>query len=106
MSELAVTFDEMTVLSEGGADVFVVNLNDREEAPPYYVTVNGRRFSFTGETFLIHGHSAIMPDWVHEHEAEGRLVLLGERDDRYVRYVHDPREIEDEQEEAEEAAAS
>ena len=106
MSELAVTFDDMTVLSEGGADVFVVNLNNREEAPPYYVTVNGRRFSFTGDTFLIQGHSAVMPAWVREHEAEGRLVLLGERDDRYVRYVHDPHEIEDVEEETEEEAAS
>ncbi len=106
MSELAVTFDEMTVLSEGGTDVFVVNLNDREQPPPYYVSVSGRRFSFTGDTFLIQGHSALLPDWVREHEAEGHIVLLCERDDRYMRYVHDPNEIEDEEEEAEEAAAS
>ena len=90
MSELAVTFDEMTVLTEGGADVFVVNLNDSDEPSPYYVAVSGRRFSFEGATFLIQGHSAVMPDWVREHEAEGRLVLLGEREDRYLRYVHDP----------------
>ena len=108
MSELAVTFDEMTVLSEGGADVFVLNLNDREDVPPYYVTVNGQRFSFTGDTFLVQGHSAVMPDWVREHEAAGRLVLLAERDDRYIRYVHDPHALEDDEDDEDpaEAAAS
>ena len=100
MSELDVTFDDMTVLTEGGADVFVVNLNDSDEPPPYYVAVSGRRFSFEGATFLIQGHSALMPEWVREHAAEGRLVLLGERDDRYLRYVHDPaEEMEDDEEE-------
>ena len=96
MSELAVTFDDMTVLSEGGADVFVVNLNGRGEPPPYYVDVGDRRFRFEGATFLIQGHSAILPGWVREHEDGGRLVLLGERDDRYLRYVHDPAAEEDE----------
>ena len=43
---------------------------------------------------------------VREHEAEGHLVLLGERDDRYMRYVHDPAAIEDDEDEAEETAAS
>ena len=100
MSELDVTFDDMTVLTEGGADVFVVNLNDSDEPPPYYVAVSGRRFSFEGATFLIQGHSALMPEWVREHAAEGRLVLLGEREDRYLRYVHDPaEEMEDDEEE-------
>ena len=100
MSELDVTFDDMTVLSEGGADVFVVNLNESDEPPPYYVAVSGRRFSFEGATFLIHGHSALMPEWVREHAAEGRLVLLGERDDRYLRYIHDPaEEMEDDEDE-------
>ena len=100
MSELDVTFDDMTVLTEGGADVFVVNLNDSDEPPPYYVAVSGRRFSFEGATFLIQGHSALMPEWVREHAAEGRLVLLGERDDRYLRYVHDPaEEMEDDEQE-------
>ena len=99
MSELAVTFDDMTVLTEGGADVFVVNLNNIDEPPPYYVEVAGRKFSFDGATFLIHGHSAVMPEWVREHESEGRLVLLGEREDRYLRYVHDPMaEMEDDEE--------
>jgi hypothetical protein len=107
VSELAVSFDEMTVLSEGGADVFLVNLNDTEETPPYYIAVNGRRFSFEGLTFLIQGHSAVMPAWVRENEAEGRLVILGERDDRYLRYVYDPQaELEEDEDDAEEAAAS
>ena len=100
MSELDVTFDDMTVLTEGGADVFVVNLNASDEPPPYYDEVGGRRFSFEGATFLIQGHSVVMPEWVREHEAEGRLVLLGEREDRYLRYVHDPaEELEEDEEE-------
>lgn len=103
MSEVEVGFDDLTVLSEGEADVFVLNFNGDDGPPPYYVTVNGRRFSFTGETFLIFGHSASLADWVREQEAEGMLVLLGERDDRYLRYVHDPAA---ELEEAEEAAAA
>lgn len=97
MSELAVTFDDMTVLSEGGADVFVVNLNGSDEPPPFYVDVSGRRFGFDGATFLIHGHSARLPQWIREHEGEGRLVLLGERDDRYLRYVFDPAEVMDDE---------
>ena len=103
MSEVEVGFDDLTVLSEGDADVFVLNFNGEAGPPPYYVTVNGRRFSFTGETFLIFGHSASLSSWVREQEAEGMLVLLGERDDRYLRYVHDPAA---ELEEAEEAAAA
>ncbi|MYE46563.1 MAG: hypothetical protein F4X25_07395 [Chloroflexi bacterium] len=103
MSEIEVGFDDLTVLSEGDADVFVLNFNGEDGPPPYYVTVNGRRFSFTGDTFLIFGHSASLSSWVREQEAEGMLVLLGERDDRYLRYVHDPAA---ELEEAEEAAAA
>jgi len=111
MSEIAVTFDEMTVLSEGDVDIFVVNLNDVEGPAPYYVDVGERRFHFTGETFLIFGHSAILSAWVREQEAEGRLVLLGDRGDRYLRYLHDPaEELEDEGDEegagAVEAAAT
>ena len=105
VSEVEVGFDDLTVLSEGEADVFVLNLNGEEGPPPYYVTVNGRRFSFTGETFLIFGHSAMLSDWVREQEAEGMLVLLAEREDRYLRYVHDPA-AELEEAESEAAAAS
>ena len=107
MSEVEVGFDELTVLSEDEADVFVLNLNDDEEPPPYYVTVDGRQFHFTGETFLIFGHSAVMSDWIREQEEQGLLVLLGERDGRYLRYVHDPQAaLEEADEDAEDAAAA
>lgn len=105
MSEVEVGFDDLTVLSEGDADVFVLNFNGDDGPPPYYVTVNSRRFSFTGETFLIFGHSARLASWVREQEEAGMLVLLGERDDRYLRYVHDPA-AELEEAAAEEAAAA
>ena len=90
MSELEVGFDDLTVLSEGGADVFVLNLNGADAPPPYYLSVAGRRFAFTGETFLIQGHSAGLAGWVREQDERGALPLLAERGDRYLRYVHEP----------------
>ena len=89
-TDVAVTFEDMTVLSEAGIDVFVLNWNDSEEVPPYYVDVDGRRFAFTATTFLVIGHSSELPAWVREQEQEGRLPLLVERDGRYLRYVYDP----------------
>ncbi len=90
VTELAVGFDDMVVLSEGGVDVFVLNLDADPEVPPYYIDVAGRRFAFSGVTFLVRGHSAQLSQFVREHEAEGRLLLLGERRDRYFAYVFDP----------------
>ena len=90
LSELAVGFDDLTVLSEGDSDIFVINLNEDDAPPPYYITVNERRFSFTGETFLIFGHSATLSNWAQEQETLGLLPLLAERDDRYLRYTHNP----------------
>lgn len=107
MSELEVGFDDLTVLSEGESDVFVLNLNGDDQPPPYYITVNGRRFSFTGDTFLIFGHSASLSNWAREQQEQGLLPLLAERDDRYLRYLHDPAAaLEEEDEEAEAAAAA
>lgn len=106
MSELEVSLDDLTVLSEGDADVFVLNLNGDPETPPYYVTVGGRRFSFSGDTFLIFGHSATMSDWVREQEEQGMLPLLVERDDRYLRYVHDPNAELEEEDAGKQAAAT
>ena len=105
MSELEVSFDDLTVLSEGDTDVFVLNLNGDPGPPPYYLTVGGRRFSFTGDTFLIFGHSATMSGWIREQEEQGILPLLAEREDRYLRYVHDPSEELEEEDAEQEAAA-
>lgn len=100
MSSLAVSFDDMTVLSEDGIDVFVLNLNEGPEPPPYYVDVDGRRFHFSGETFLVFGHSAVLPRYVREHEEQDELVLVVERDGRYMPYLFDPHEDDDEDDEA------
>lgn len=89
-TELAVGFDDMTVLSEGGVDVFLLDWVQAEDVPPYYIDVAGRRFAYTAVTFLTKGHSAQLPDFVRAQEAEGKLVILVEREGRYLAYVHDP----------------
>ena len=96
---IEVTFDDMTVLSEGGVDVFVLDWRG-EHSPPYYVDVAGRRFAFTASTFLLEGHSALLADYVREQESEGRTMLLVERESRYYVYLDDPAA------EAEDAAAT
>jgi len=87
-----VGFDELDLLTDGGAEVFVLTLNERAAPPPYYVTAEGRRFSYTGNTFMLLGRGAELPRFVAEREEEGVLVLLVERHDRYLAYVHDPAE--------------
>lgn len=88
--DVEVRFEDMTVLSEDGVDVFVFPW-DADGAPPaFYVTVDGRRFQFTSQTFPYRGHGAVMPRYLREEEAEGRIPLLVERGDRYYVYSHDP----------------
>jgi hypothetical protein len=103
-TEIAVTFDDMTVLSEEGVDVFVLNWNDEEDPPPYYVDVGDRRFAFSSSTFQVNGHGPWLPGQLREHEAEGRIPLLVERDDRYYLYLHDPDEGAEEDEDVAEGA--
>lgn len=88
-TEISVTFDDLTVLSEGGVDVFVLDWDGGEQPPPYFVYVGERRFEFTASTLLVSGHSALLPAWVREQESEGRIPLLVERDERYYLYLHD-----------------
>ena len=97
-TEIAVGFDDMTVLSEGGVDVFLLNMDDFEDVPPYYVDVAGRRFSYSSTTFPTKGHSAHLPRFIAEQEAAGNLVVLGERNDRYIAYVHDPNAVSEDEE--------
>ena len=99
-TEIEVTFDDMTVLSEDEIDVFVLNWNDVEDPPPYYVDLADRRFAFTSTTLLVVGHRAVLADYVREQEAEGRIPLLVERDERYYLYLHDPNEGAEEDGEA------
>lgn len=99
---LSVGFGELYVLDTEDVEVFVLDLNGREAAPPFYIDVEGRRFAFTAATFLLNGHGASLPDYVRAEEAEGRLALFGERDDRLLIYSHDPNaEVEEDEEEGE-----
>lgn len=88
-SEVEVAFDDMTVLSEQGIDVFVLAWTQDETPPPFYVTVAERRFTFSSTTFLVRGHGAQLAEYVREQEGEQRTVLLVERDGRYLIYLHD-----------------
>lgn len=97
-TEIAVGFDDMTVLSEGGVDVFLLNMDDLEDVPPYYIEVGGRRFSYSSSTFPTKGHGAQLPRFISEQEAAGNLVVLGERQDRYIAYVHDPNAVAEDDE--------
>lgn len=84
------TFEDMYVLTAEDVDAFAINWNERETPPPYFVIVDGRRFAYTGMTYLVRGYGAALPRWVKEEEEAGRLVLFVERDDRLLAYVYDP----------------
>jgi hypothetical protein len=98
-TDVAVTFDDMTVLTEDGVDLFVLNWNEFAEVPPFYVDVEARRFAYASQTVLVAGRGAVLSDFVREQEAEGLTVLLVERDDRFLLYIHDPAAGADEDEE-------
>lgn len=102
---LELGFDDLTVLSTGGVDVFVYNMNEGTEVPPYYITLAGRRFHFTGASYLEQGHGAELPEWVREEEAAGRLAIFVQRDERLLVYSFDPTVVEDDDEDDEGAAA-
>ena len=94
---ITLTFDDLFVLSSGDIDVFAYDMGEAPVAPPYYITVDGRRFRFTGTTFLEKGHGAALPSWVREEEAAGRLALFVRRRERLLAYLHDPAEAEDDE---------
>ena len=96
------TFDDLYVLTADDVDAFALNWNEEPTPPPYYVVVNGKRFGYTGLTYLVRGYGAALPRWVKEEEAAGRLAMFVERDDRLLAYVYDP-EAEAEAEAAEAA---
>lgn len=98
-TELAVTFDDMTVLAEEGIEVFVLDMGELPDLPPYYVDVAGRRFAYASTTFPVKGHGATLPPFVRAQEAAGHLVVLGERGGRYMAYVHDPEAAQDDEDE-------
>lgn len=97
-TELAVGFDDLGVLTEDGVEVFTLNMNESPEVPPYYVDIAGRRFAYSSQSFLIKGHSATLPAFVRQHEADGHRVILVERNNRYMAYIHDPAAETDDEE--------
>lgn len=96
-TSMTATFDELYVLESGGVDCFVLNWNEAPALPPYHITVDGRRFAYTGTTYPVKGHGAALPRWVRDEEAAGRLALFVERDGRLMAYLHDPSAVEDDE---------
>lgn len=93
---IVLAFDDLFVLSSGDVDAFVYDMADSPVPPPYYITVDGRRFALSTLTFLETGHGAILPRWVREQEAEGKLAMFVRRNERLMGYVHDPAATDDE----------
>ena len=96
---VTLTFDDLGVLTTGGVEVFLYDANEDPNPPAYYITVAGKRFAFTGATYLEKGHGAVLPRWVREEEAAGRLVMVVRRTERLLAYVYDPAATEDDAEE-------
>ncbi len=102
LEQIEVGFGDLMVISDdSGVDVFALNWNEPPVPPPFFIVVAGRRFRFTGKTFLLRGYGATLASFVQEQEAEGRLVLLVERDNRLYIYLHDPAVEAEADEEAE-----
>jgi hypothetical protein len=87
---LHATYNDFEILETGDIDVFVLDLNELASKPPFYIEVDGRRFALQRDTFQVLGHGAKLPAWVREQEAAGRLILLAERGERFLVFVHDP----------------
>ncbi len=94
---ITVTFDDLFVLSAGQVDTFVYDMAESVAPPPYYITVDDHRFALVGVTFLESGHGAVLPRWVAEQEAEGRLAMFVRRGERLLGYVFDPSVVEDDE---------
>ena len=99
-TSIALAFDDLFVLSTGDVDAFVYDMAEATVPPPYYITIDGRRFALSGLTFLEQGHGAVLPRWVREEEAAGHLVMFVRRNERLMGYVFDPTAAEDEGDEA------
>lgn len=89
-TERTLTFGDMYVLATGGVEVFVYDMADEPDPPPYFINVAGRRFAYTGDTYLQDGHGAVLPEWVRQEEEAGRLVMFVLRHERLLAYLHDP----------------
>ena len=85
---VSVSFDDLDVHSDQDKETFVLNLNFFEAQMPFYIKVNDYSFSFSGQSFLINGRSAVLPSLIEENEKNHQLTLLVERSNRFYIYLH------------------
>mgnify|MGYP001309759289 FL=1 len=87
---LDITFNDLNILSTGGVDVLVLNLNEWDNDIPFYLDIDERIFALQpSNTYLVSGHGAQLPIWITDEESEDRLTILVERNERYLVYSHD-----------------
>tara|TARA_B100000029_G_scaffold483935_1_gene535607 strand:- start:9508 stop:9885 length:378 start_codon:yes stop_codon:yes gene_type:complete len=87
---LDITFNDLNILSTGGVDVLVLNLNEWDNDIPFYLDIDERIFALQpSNTYLVSGHGAQLPNWITDEESEDRLTILVERNERYLVYSHD-----------------
>ena len=99
---LDITFNDLNILSTGGVDVLVLNLNEWDNDVPFYLEIDQRFFALQpSNTHLVSGHGAQLPNWITNEESEGRLTILVERNERYLVYIHDTLAIDEDEDEDE-----
>ena len=99
---LDITFNDLNILSTGGVDVLVLNLNEWDNDVPFYLEIDQRFFALQpSNTHLVSGHGAQLPNWITNEESEGRLTILVERNERYLVYIHDTLAIDDDEDDDE-----
>ena len=97
---LDITFNDLNILSTGGVDVLVLNLNEWNSDIPFYLEIDQRLFALQpSNTHLVSGHGAQLPNWITSEESEGRLTILVERNERYLVYIHDTLAIDEDDDE-------
>ena len=100
---LDITFNDLNILSTGGVDVLVLNLNEWNSDIPFYLEIDQRLFALQpSNTHLVSGHGAQLPNWITNEESEGRLTILVERNERYLVYIHDTLAIDEDEDENDE----
>lgn len=100
---LDITFNDLNILSTGGVDVLVLNLNEWDNDIPFYLDIDERIFALQpSNTYLVSGHGAQLPNWITDEESEDRLTILVERNERYLVYSHDTLATDDDDDDSEE----
>lgn len=99
-TSVELTFEDFYVLTADDVDAFAVDWNEEPDPPPFYVIVDGKKFAYVGQTYLVRGYGAELPDWVKAEDEAGHLVLFVERGGRLLAYSYDPNAEVDEDEEA------